>query len=129
MTARLLSRERGCVIACDHGALASSKTHCEASHYTAVIRIGVNRAEAAKAGWIRGGGAAAPAVRPSGSTSAGCTRPTSGSASTRRALSKFSEGPSATPLELRSVRSVPVRQRSPHRPQVYPQEVTMARAG
>jgi hypothetical protein len=56
VTARVLSRERGVAIACDHGLLASSRAPCERTLFTAVIRIDVNRVEAAKAGWIRGGG-------------------------------------------------------------------------
>lgn len=55
MSATLLSRERGCVITCNNGVL-EGHDDCDARHFTANVRIRVNRIEATKLGWIRGGG-------------------------------------------------------------------------
>ena len=57
MTVELLSRERGCVIRCNEGDLASSPDWftCSARHFTALIFIRPNRRAAEAAGWMRGG--------------------------------------------------------------------------
>jgi len=56
MSSRLLSRERGCVISCDHGIYEGEGEPCETQVYTAVIRVKPTRKYAASLGWIRGGG-------------------------------------------------------------------------
>jgi hypothetical protein len=54
MSVTRLSRDRGIVIHCSHGRWEGN-ADCAATHVTANVLIKVNRAEAKRAGWGRGG--------------------------------------------------------------------------
>lgn len=61
MTARVLPRELGVVIACNEGDLEDGVVdHCPNIFKTALIMVGPNRVAAEREGWIRGGAKAVP---------------------------------------------------------------------